>query len=240
MTVVCFDLDDTLYKEIDFLKSAYKEIAFYAAHIKVCSNVSQQVLANEAFDVMMDAYQKGDNAFEALNKYLGLAIPVSELLKMYRAHIPCITLHNDVCYTLDKLKSMGILMGIVTDGREQTQWNKVRALGLTKWVDECCIIINSSPEFFKPNSRGFECVEKAARDVTSQKDLNFVYVGDNLKKDFVYPKQKGWQTICLRNDGRNIHEQNFEHAPKEALPDRIVEVFSDLIEMLFDEKGTEM
>jgi len=26
-TVVVFDLDDTLYKEIDFLKSAYKEVA---------------------------------------------------------------------------------------------------------------------------------------------------------------------------------------------------------------------
>jgi putative hydrolase of the HAD superfamily len=26
-TFFCFDLDDTLYKEIDYLKSAYKEIA---------------------------------------------------------------------------------------------------------------------------------------------------------------------------------------------------------------------
>ena len=30
MRVVCFDLDDTLYKEIDFLESAYKDIAEYA------------------------------------------------------------------------------------------------------------------------------------------------------------------------------------------------------------------
>ncbi len=31
MKVVCFDLDDTHYKEIDYLKSACKEIASYAA-----------------------------------------------------------------------------------------------------------------------------------------------------------------------------------------------------------------
>ena len=30
--VVCFDLDDTLYKEKDFLISAYSEVAAYAAH----------------------------------------------------------------------------------------------------------------------------------------------------------------------------------------------------------------
>lgn len=31
MRVVCFDLDDTLYKEIDYMKSACKEIASCAA-----------------------------------------------------------------------------------------------------------------------------------------------------------------------------------------------------------------
>ena len=31
-TVICFDLDDTLYKEIDYLKSAYKEIAVWVGH----------------------------------------------------------------------------------------------------------------------------------------------------------------------------------------------------------------
>ena len=92
MKVVCFDLDDTLCKEIDFLKSAYKEIASNAVLKCVNLSVPIQVLENNAFDVMMEAYQKGDNAFEALNKSLGLATPVSELLKMYREHIPPETL----------------------------------------------------------------------------------------------------------------------------------------------------
>lgn len=39
MKVVCFDLDDTLYKEIDYLKSAYREIASYAAdYCRGCSD----------------------------------------------------------------------------------------------------------------------------------------------------------------------------------------------------------
>ena len=31
--VICFDLDDTLFKEMDYLKSAYHEIAIYATNI---------------------------------------------------------------------------------------------------------------------------------------------------------------------------------------------------------------
>ena len=229
MKVVCFDLDDTLCKEIDFLKSAYKEIASNAVLKCVNLSVPIQVLENNAFDVMMEAYQKGDNAFEALNKSLGLATPVSELLKMYREHIPCITLSEDVRHTLDKLKSQGVLMGIVSDGREQTQWSKVRVLGLTKWMDESCIIINSSPENFKPNPSGYERFETAIREIVNEGTILFTYVGDNLKKDFIYPKQLGWKTVCLKDNGRNIHKQDFDTTPIEALPDRVIENIGDLI-----------
>ena len=67
MRVVCFDLDDTLYKEIDYLKSAYREIAEYAA--EHCRGYSDpvSVLAHKAYDVMLAAYQEGQNAFEELN-----------------------------------------------------------------------------------------------------------------------------------------------------------------------------
>ena len=228
MKVVCFDLDDTLCKEIDYLKSAYREIASYAVHM--CQNFSmpEQILGMKAYEAMMEAYESGRNAFEALNIYLGLEIPVSELLQMYREHVPQITLDEDVRCTLDRLKTEGVLMGIVSDGRELTQWNKVRALGLTEWIDESCIIINSSPECFKPTSYGYERLERAVRALITESDLTFTYVGDNLKKDFIYPKQKGWQTICLKDDGRNIHQQDFTSTPQEALPNRVVESIRDL------------
>ena len=36
---------------------------------------------------------------------------------------------------------------------------------------------------------------------------DFYYIGDNVIRDFVAPNQLGWTTICLRDDGRNIHKQ---------------------------------
>lgn len=48
--VVCFDLDDTLSKEIKYLESAYKEIARYAArHCEGCSD-SVNILEAKSFN----------------------------------------------------------------------------------------------------------------------------------------------------------------------------------------------
>ena len=228
MKVVCFDLDDTLCKEIDYLKSAYREIASYAVLQCTGTSISVSILKAKAYEVMLEAYQDGKNACEARNAYLGLDLPIADMLMMYRVHIPQISLEDGVRCTLDRLKANGVLMGIISDGRELTQWNKIKALGLTEWINESYIIINSSPECFKPNSYGYERLESMVCALLTDSNLTFTYVGDNLKKDFIYPKQKGWETICLKDDGRNIHQQDFISTPKEALPDRVIESIFDL------------
>lgn len=228
MKVVCFDLDDTLCKEIDYLKSAYREIASCAAQQCTGTNVPVQVLEVKAYEAMLEAYQAGKNALEALNAFLGLELPIADMLQMYREHIPLIALDEDTRLTLDRLKTEGVLMGIVSDGRELTQWNKVRALGLTEWMDESSIIINSSADCFKPNPCGYERFMSAVKAFSDDADWSFTYVGDNLKKDFIWPKKNGWQTVCLKNDGRNIHPQDFENTPLEALPLRIVESIREI------------
>lgn len=228
MKVVCFDLDDTLCKEIDYLKSAYQEIASYAAQQCTGTNVTVQVLEVKAYEAMLEAYQDGKNAFEALNTFLGLEVPVADMLQMYREHKPVISLDNETRLMLNRLKADGVLMGVVSDGRELTQWNKVKALGLTEWMDESCIIINSSSDCFKPNPCGYERFMSAVKALINNADCSFTYVGDNLKKDFIWPKKNGWQTICLKDDGRNIHPQDFKNTPIETLPDNVVASFSEL------------
>ena len=39
--VVCFDLDDTLYKEIDYVQSAFNEIAAFVGHSELLSKMLQ-------------------------------------------------------------------------------------------------------------------------------------------------------------------------------------------------------
>ena len=38
-------------------------------------------------------------------------------------------------------------------------------------------------------------------------NANFYYIGDNVVKDFIAPNQLGWTTICLLDNGQNIHKQ---------------------------------
>ena len=217
MKVICFDLDDTLYKEIDYLKSAFQDIAQYAAsHCGGCSD-SVKILAIKAYNRMLEAYQEGLNAFDELNRFLGLELPISDYLYIYRNHKPTINLSKDVTNTLDALKRDRIQLGLITDGRSVQQRNKIDALGLKCWIENDDIIISEEFGSEKPALANFEYFMKRYPGCS-----DFTYVGDNPDKDFIAPNTLGWETICLRDDGRNIHKQDFSAMSNEAMPNKMV------------------
>ena len=202
--IVCFDLDDTLYKEMDYLQSAYRAIARYAADLcRGCSD-SPMVLSAKVYGAMLAAYRKGDNAFERLNECLGIELPISEYLLMYRKHKPDIGLSEEVVSALNVLKSSGCILGLITDGRSLQQRNKVEALGLNRWIKDEDIVISEEFGSEKPALANYGYFMQRYPECR-----HFTYVGDNPKKDFIAPNALGWQTVCLRDDGRNIHKQDF-------------------------------
>ncbi len=206
MNVICFDLDDTLYKEIDFLKSAYREIALRAAQ-------GDRRLADQAYVEMLQAYTDGGNAFLRLNEWLGLMAPVADYLAMYRAHRPDIHLEEDVVATLDALKTVGHTIALITDGRSVQQRNKMAALGLNRWIDDGDIVISEEIGSEKPAETNYRRVMERHPEAE-----RFVYVGDNPAKDFIAPNRLGWTTVCLLDNGENIHPQRFDDAPPLAQP----------------------
>ena len=217
MREICFDLDDTLYKEIDYLKSAYREIAEYAAeHCRGCSD-PVSVLAHKAYDVMLAAYQEGQNAFDVLNSFLGLDLPIADYLYIYRNHKPKIALCEDVVRTLDALKAEGVRIGLITDGRSVQQRNKIEALGLGRWIENADIVVSEEFGSEKPALANYEYFMKRYPECQ-----DFTYVGDNPRKDFIAPNSLGWMTICLKDDGRNIHRQEFSTVKEEAMAKRVI------------------
>ena len=203
--VVIFDLDDTLYKEIDFLKSAYRHIA------SLVSN--DHAPEDEVYQLMLQTYYAGGNAFEAaVTKYGFRLFSVEWMLSVYRNHKPKITLDEETRNTLDWLKAQGVVMGIISDGRMAQQINKIEALGLEEYMDPNDIIINNHSEFFKPDMRSYRrFMEKYGAD------CDYLYIADNPAKDFKAPNTLDWTTICLLDDGMNIHKQVFNQKP-EYLP----------------------
>ena len=188
MKVIVFDLDDTLYKEIDFLKSAYREVVEAIGH-------------PEAFDFMLDSYFHGENAFQSVIDKYNLSYTVEQLLVIYRNHKPCISLAPSTIATLDELKASGAILCLLTEGRSVTQRNKIEALGLARWFSPNDIIISEEFGHSKPS---MECYQYF---LDRYPDTEFVVLGDNPAKDFITPNKLAWKTICILDDGRNIHKQ---------------------------------
>ena len=192
-THIVFDLDDTLFKEIDYVKSAYIYINSYINsrfNIDLSKNI-KKCLAGEV------------NFFDLINSKLhpDQSFPIEKYLELYRFHYPEIKLSKDTSVFLEKILSHNIDFSIITDGRSISQRNKIKALGLYDLVKN--IIISEETGFEKPHFNNFKILNR----IYSNKKL--IYIADNTSKDFLAPNSLNWDTICLINNGQNIHPQDF-------------------------------
>lgn len=213
--VVVFDLDDTLCKEAEFLRSAFREIAETLAGTRGDA-------AKNLFAEMLGMRSRGENVFENLSARFG--VPVKNLLARYRTHFPSeMKLAADVRTVLETLKRRGIALGLITDGRALTQRNKIRALGLSEFFADENIVISEEFGSEKPSPRNYEFFMKKFPGA------DFCYVGDNPKKDFIAPNALGWESFCLLDNGENIHPQNFSAVPAAALPQKKIKSLNELL-----------
>ncbi|MCH5327165.1 MAG: HAD family hydrolase [Duncaniella sp.] len=180
--VIAFDLDDTLFFEIDFVRSAYQTIAKrYGGHL----------LAG-----MLSALTPAD-AFDSTG------IPIEELLSIYRTHFPDIRLPWQSLYTLSVLRRQGHKLALITDGRELTQRNKIEALGLGRFFEPSNVFISESFGHLKTDGEAFRAL------MSSYPGEIYMYIGDNPAKDIAAPRSLGWTTVCIRDSGQNVHRQDF-------------------------------
>jgi putative hydrolase of the HAD superfamily len=209
-SVVVFDLDDTLYNEIDYLKSAYRHIA----------DTIEQTVGHNVYLRMLRLHREKAKVFEILIKDYQLTYSVSDLLSLYRFHKPVINCFPYVNRFLLKLKMTGCKIALITDGRSVSQRNKLEALGIYDFFDE--IVISEAFGSEKPNLKNYlHCSNFFGTS------LNYYYIGDNVKKDFITPNQLGWITIGLKDNGKNIHAQSLE-MPVSYLPKYFISNFKEL------------
>lgn len=214
--VVVFDLEDTLYQEIDFLKSGYHAVADY---------LTKTVGIHDLYAEMIEAYQAGEkDVFQKVLDHHHLNIDKSELADVYRYHIPQIHLDSKVRSVLEQLQGRYHL-AIITDGRPRTKRNIINALGLSEFFEWPDIYISDEVGHLKTAPYSFEKI------MDTYPDSHYVYVGDNPAKDFLVPNRLGWITVCLLDTGQNIHPQDFKLSV-EYLPQRIIKDITELLEII--------
>ena len=191
ITTVIFDLDDTLYDEIDYCKSGFASVAGFLAGLP----------GAPAAESILDALWKqfsASNRTKTFNAALDeLAIDydntlIQRLVQIYRTHIPKITLPSDSRNVLTRLSSKYSL-ALLTDGFMPAQKLKVRALGIEDYFKIIIYTEELGREFWKPSPAGFEKIIKSL----NAEPQALAYVADNQMKDFIAPNNLGLATIRI-------------------------------------------
>lgn len=194
--VVVFDMDDTLFPEESFVRSALAEVGRHAEAAWGATGFAASLVR------LFDGGRRGDLFQEA---WLGLmAEPLApertaELLLAYRAHRPAsLPWFPDAAAIMDEIASRHTL-GLISDGYLPTQANKFEALGASRWIKDPIFTEAIGREFWKPSPRSFELM------MSRHPRAQFAYVADNPSKDFVAPNALGWMTVQVaRPDGIHV------------------------------------
>lgn len=190
---IVFDLDDTLISEREYIQSGFNVVA------KALSE-KYELLQQDVFLKLMNLFQESSkNVFNRLLDFYRINYTVEdikELIAIYRHHLPNISLYEDANLMLNELAKKNLKLGIITDGYQVTQRNKLVALNINSYFDAIIVTDEIGREFWKPHARPYELIKE-------QLDVEFnemMYIGDNISKDFVTAKKLGIKTIHIKRD----------------------------------------
>ena len=187
MPVLSVDLDDTLYRELDFVESGFSEVAKYIAS----STQLDKSLVLSELNRNLRKFGRGQ-VFDMTLKHFEV-FSVSEVrrcLSVYRGHRPKISLAPQVKEVLD-LVSQELPLYLVTDGNRLVQRRKVQALGIKPLFRGIYYTRDHGLVSEKPSLTCFESILRA--EEISWGEL--MYVGDNPRKDFVSLRASGAITV---------------------------------------------
>jgi putative hydrolase of the HAD superfamily len=210
-TVVVFDLDDTLYPEADYVASGVRHVCARIEQLygpNVYASVDKAIRADPTIDWLGFACEQA-----------GIPGAAKEsLLWMYRLHNPDISLSNPCLTTLKSIREVASATAVLTDGRSVTQRIKLSALGLADWP----AYISEEYGDVKPSPDRFYAVQR------NHPAQHYIYVADNVRKDFLGCNPLGWIGIGMRGGPRNVHSQSLVDCPRAALPAHWVDSWGQL------------
>lgn len=188
INTIIFDLDDTLYKEKDFVFGAFKQIAF---RLSKCYGMDFNKLNNDILEIF---YQHGRGmVFNQLFEKYHIEEDIQHIVEEYRQAKAEVMLYEDAEWALVTLKEKGYHLAIITDGDSIAQHNKISLLNLREYVDKIIVTYDLGIEYCKPHIRAYEQTLQHFRIQPKEA----IYVGDNPNKDFIGAKNLGIHTVRI-------------------------------------------
>ena len=186
--ILIFDLDDTLYKEKEFVKSGFKAVSKYL-HLKFNLN------KKKIFLQLLRILKKNGRGkiFDILCFQLKLkkSLLIKKLVQVYRTHDPKISLNKDAIKILEYCSKL--TKYIITDGNYLVQKKKIKSLNIQNYFKKIYYTNFYGIKYNKPSLFCFNKIKK--KEKVNWSDL--VYIGDNPKKDFLNCNKKKILTVRL-------------------------------------------
>lgn len=186
------DLDDTLFFERDYVRSGFEEIDRWLK-----DNRSVTGFFERAWDLFSSGVR--GNIFDLVLQDLNLFDKelVDHFVHLYRIHAPKISLLPQALDFLQRHNREDL--AVITDGYPSSQWAKIRALDIERFVSKIIVTDDWGKEFRKPHPRAFFSVQG------NRPPGECVYLGDNPQKDFKAPTQLGWASSIRVRYRESLH-----------------------------------
>ena len=193
LSVLIFDLDDTLYPELDYILGGFRAAAsvveeHWGRPAKETYRELEQIFLSAPDAAVFDQWleRRGRGGAEGEVRDL--------MLSAYRGHRPELRLFADATWALDTLGAE-YRLALLTDGRSESQRYKIEALGIEDTFQQILVTDELGLSWRKPSPRGFELL--LAR-LGGCRPEDAAYIADNPAKDFLAPNLLGMRSVRVR------------------------------------------
>ncbi|MFD2176258.1 HAD family hydrolase [Veronia pacifica] len=193
MKAVLFDLDNTLTDRTASI-SQYLEIFLRDFSSNLLQSVDAKWLTDKILTIDQGGYGGHDNRCQLL---VDLDIwRVKPNVKSLLDHWFTVFPHHPVAMDgmmnmLDELSKRGITMGVITNGKDEVQRAKIRALGIEHFFD--CVVTSGGSGLRKPNPDIFLL---AARNLNVAANET-AFIGDHPINDYCGARQAGMRPVWI-------------------------------------------
>lgn len=228
MKAFIFDVDDTLYDQIQPFSKAYYSLF----HKEV--DIYKLFITNRKYsDELFKASQLGEVSMEEMYIYraknslrdFGIDVTDEEALKfqeIYEKMQGEISTSNIMIELLDYCKKKNVILGVITNGPSKHQREKLATLGLNTYFPEKNIIVSGDLKVAKPEREIFDYAKKIMN-----LDLQETYfIGDSFPNDIIGAYNAGWKTIWLNRRKNLVSREDIK-------PTYTVETEKELLNLIY-------
>ncbi|MCD8083490.1 MAG: HAD family hydrolase [Clostridiales bacterium] len=217
MIQLFFDVDDTLYDQLETFERAFCEVFGERLPDGEYPSAFREMIYKRSryhSDVVFDLVESGQMSKEEMYRYriihafqdMNLTLDAETAMRFQETYSRCqdeIVLLPEMEKILDWACERQIPLGIITNGPTEHQWAKVERLGLKRWIRPGQVIVSEEAGAAKPNVGIFQIAERRTGASPSETWL----IGDSYESDIVGAKRAGWHALWINRRHRKLPDE---------------------------------